>query len=111
MHTERLHLRRPRHDDLDAFLAYRNNPLNVRLQPIAPMPPDDASRFLAAQSNLDSQADECWIMFAIERRRDARMIGEVGVYIEAAAKRSGDIGWSLHHDHVGQGMPRKPHSA
>lgn len=103
MHTARLHLRKPRHDDLEAFLAYRNDPLNLRLQPIAPMLPDDASRFLAAQSTLDSLADECWIMFAIERRQDARMVGEVGIYIEAASKRAGDIGWSLHHDHCGQG--------
>jgi RimJ/RimL family protein N-acetyltransferase len=103
MQTQRLHLRRPRDDDLEPFLAYRNDPWNLRLQPIAPMPADDALRFLQAQSNLDSQADACWIMFALERRQDARLIGEVGIYLEAAARREGDIGWSLHRDHCGQG--------
>jgi len=103
MHTERLHLRRPRVDDLEAFLAYRNDPANLRLQPIEPMSQADASQFLLAQAGLDKHADNCWIMFAIERLRDSRMIGEVGIYVESAAKRAGDIGWSLHRDACAQG--------
>lgn len=103
MQTERLHLRRPRADDLEAFLAYRNDPANLRLQPIEPMPRADALQFLLAQAELERGADDCWIMFAIERRSDNRMIGEVGIYIESAAKSAGDIGWSLHRDACGHG--------
>jgi RimJ/RimL family protein N-acetyltransferase len=103
MHTERLHLRKPRVDDLEAFLAYRNDPANLRLQPIEPMSQADALQFLLAQAEMDWHADECWIMFAIERLQDRRMIGEVGIYVESAARRAGDIGWSLHRDACGQG--------
>lgn len=103
MHTERLHLRRPRVDDLEAFLAYRNDPVNLRLQPIEPMSQADALRFLHGQAGLDSHADNCWIMFAIERLHDRCMIGEVGIYLESDARRAGDIGWSLHRDACGQG--------
>jgi ribosomal-protein-alanine N-acetyltransferase len=103
MHTERLHLRRPRVDDLEAFLAYRNDPANLRLQPIEPMAYTDALQFLLAQSGLDRHADNCWIMFSIERLRDSRMIGEVGIYLESAVRHAGDIGWSLHRDACGQG--------
>ena len=103
MQTKRPHLRRPRTDDLEAFLAYRNDPANLCLQPIEPMPRADALQFLLAQAGLEREADDCWIMFAIERRSDNRMIGEVGIYIESAARRAGYIGWSLHRDACGQG--------
>lgn len=103
MHTKRLHLRKPRLDDLKPFLAYRNDPENLCLQPIEPAQEADALQFLIAQSKLDEHADNCWTMFAIERRDDKRMIGEVGMYIEAADKQAADIGWSLHRDHCGQG--------
>jgi RimJ/RimL family protein N-acetyltransferase len=103
MQTQRLTLRRPRIADLQAFLAYRNAPENLRLQPIAPMSEADALRFLAGQAALDSEADNCWIMFAIERLEDGCMIGEVGMYIEAAAQGAADIGWSLQRDYWGQG--------
>lgn len=106
MQTERLRIRKPGPDDLAAFLAYRNDPANLRLQPVAPMTQAAALQFLEAQSQLDADADNCWIMFAIERLEDKRMIGEVGMYIEAArsgGRGAGDMGWSLQRDFQGRG--------
>jgi ribosomal-protein-alanine N-acetyltransferase len=62
-----------------------------------------ALQFLEAQSQLDADADNCWIMFAIERLEDKRMIGEVGLYIVAASRGAGDMGWSLQRDFQGRG--------
>lgn len=101
--TDRLVLRPPRPADLQAFLAYRNHPGNLHLQPIAPMSDQDAARFLLGQSTLGADADDCWIMYAIERLDDGALIGEVGIYIEAARTGTGDIGWSLHPAHHGKG--------
>jgi ribosomal-protein-alanine N-acetyltransferase len=101
--SSRLRLRRPTGADLPVFLAYRNHPDNLRFQPIAPMPQADAMRFLQAQCERADDADACWIMFAIERRADGRMIGEVGIYMDAASGRTGDIGWSLDRAFQGQG--------
>jgi RimJ/RimL family protein N-acetyltransferase len=42
-------------------------------------------------------------MFAIERLQAHRVIGETGIYVEAAAGRTGDMGWSLQRDFFGQG--------
>jgi [ribosomal protein S5]-alanine N-acetyltransferase len=42
-------------------------------------------------------------MFAIELKSSGRMIGEVGMYIEAATKRTCDIGWSVNRAFRGQG--------
>jgi [ribosomal protein S5]-alanine N-acetyltransferase len=97
-YTDRLVIRRPSQDDLHAFLAYRNAHENMRLQPIDPMPEADALTFLAKQAELTSDADNCWLMFAIELRESGRMIGEVGMYIESASKRTCDIGWSVNPD-------------
>jgi RimJ/RimL family protein N-acetyltransferase len=96
-------IRRPHAADLQAFLDYRNDAENLRLQPIQPIQAADAAAFLMAQSNLADDADNCWIMFAVERSEDQRMIGEVGIYIEAATKQTGDIGWSMNQAFCGHG--------
>lgn len=102
-YTDRLVIRRPSQEDLHAFLAYRNAHGNMRLQPIERMPHAEAQAFLAKQAELTSDADNCWLMFAIELRESRGMIGEVGMYIEAGRKQTGDIGWSLNRDFWGQG--------
>ncbi|CAG9185052.1 hypothetical protein LMG32289_05839 [Cupriavidus pampae] len=103
VYTDRLVIRRPRQEDLQAFLAYRNAHENMRLQPIERMPHAEALKFLAKQAELTSDADNCWLMFAIELRESGGMIGEVGMYIESGSKRTGDIGWSLNRAFSGQG--------
>lgn len=65
-----------------------DDPANLRLQPIEPMSQADALRFLHDQAGLDTHADNYWIMFAIERLHDRRMIGEVGIYLESEARRA-----------------------
>jgi ribosomal-protein-alanine N-acetyltransferase len=101
--TERLILRAPREADLAAFLAYRNHPDNCRYQGLEPTDEARAAAFLRDQAVLDVAAGDCWMMCALERRADGRMIGEVGMYIGSLEQRSGDIGWSLHPDFQGQG--------
>lgn len=103
VYTDRLVIRRPSPDDLHAFLAYRNAHENMRLQPIERMPHAEAQTFLARQAGLTSDADNCWLMFAIELRESGGMIGEVGMYIESGSKQTGDIGWSLNRAFWGQG--------
>ncbi|MET0211160.1 MAG: GNAT family protein [Burkholderiaceae bacterium] len=100
--TERLILRAPREADLAAFLAYRNHPANCRYQGLEATDAARAAAFLRAQATLDLAAGDCWMMCALERRADGRMIGEVGMYI-GGAQSSGDIGWSIHPDFQGHG--------
>lgn len=102
-YSDRLVIRRPTADDLEAFLAYRNDPENMLFQPIEAMRVVDAAAFLADQAKLDLDADNCWLMFAIELRESGRMIGEVGMYIESATKRTANIGWAIQSEFRGQG--------
>ncbi len=67
----------------------------MRLQPIERMPHAEALTFLAKQAELTPDADNCWLMFAMELRESRGMIGEVGMYIESGSKQTCDIGWSL----------------
>lgn len=101
--TSRLVLRAPAASDLAAFLAYRNHPDNLALQPLDPMPEADAMAFLQRQAALDLDAGPCWMMCVLERRDDGRVVGEVGAWLAPAAQRTADIGWSLHPDYHGQG--------
>lgn len=102
-YTDRLVVRRPSRSDLHAFLAYRNADENMRLQPIEPMREADALTFLGNQAELDFDADNCWLMFAIELRDSGCMIGEIGIYVESKSKRTGDIGWSINKVFRGRG--------
>jgi len=101
--TERLIIRRPKEADLHDFLAYRNDPESLRLQPVRPMTDGEAARFLAKQATLEIGDEGGWVMFALELRNGGRMIGEVGLYAEARPTSLGNTGWSIHPEYQGQG--------
>lgn len=102
MTPEPLIIRKPSPADLADFLAYRNAPESMSLQPIEPMAEDAALRFLTAQATLDPVEATGWIMFAIELEEERKMIGEVGIYIPKDAYL-GDVGWSIHPSFQGRG--------
>jgi len=101
--TERLIIRRPRKTDLHSYLAYRNNPESMKLQPIQALTEEKAEEFLLQQAAINIDKAEGWIMFALEQKNDGRMIGEVGIYISAQKASLGDIGWSIHPDYQRRG--------
>ena len=96
--TERLIVRQARETDLPDFLAYRNHPESLRLQPIKPMTEEAAATFLAKQSSLDLGSATGWIMLAVELRETGQMVGEVGLFLSPEPKSEGDLGWSIHPD-------------
>ena len=101
--TGRLIIRRPKEADLHDFLAYRNDPKSLRLQPVRPMTDGEAARFLAKQTALELGDEGGWVMFALEMKDGGRMIGEVGLYAEARPTSLGNIGWSIHPEYQRQG--------
>jgi len=102
--TPRLIVRAPRPDDLADFLAYRNDPENLRFQAVEPTTEANAIAFLQRQAALDIGAGACWMMCALELPGSGRMIGEVGIYLAPVKERAGNIGWSIHRDFQGQGF-------
>ena len=102
METDHLILRRPRIEDLDDFLAYRNAPESLKFQSIASISEDAAVSFLEKQEKIEPETAFGWIMFSIELKSESRMIGEVGIFIPEGGVQ-GDIGWSLQSRYQGRG--------
>lgn len=101
--TERLILRQMAPTDLHDLLAYQTHPTNLKYQPGEPFTAEKAISYLARQSALNMETEYGWIAFAVELREEARVIGEVGMFLRPYPQSSGDIGWSLHPDYHGRG--------
>ena len=101
--TPRLVLRTPSPDDLSGYLAYRNERSGLATQMMAAVDADRALAFLDTQSSLGE--DACgWRMFAVERREEPGIVGEVGVFSSAERPREGDLGRWLNPVHQKRGF-------
>lgn len=78
---ERLRLRTLRPGDLDAFHAYRNDPVVARYQGWEPMTRWEASDFLRSQASQISHAPDTWRQLAIADLRSDLLIGDIGVWL------------------------------
>jgi len=103
VHTERLFIRRFAETDLADVLAYQTHPETFRYLASEPMSEEKAAAFLARQANPDTWTGAGWLALAVVHPGDAKVIGEVGVFVEAKPKSDGNIGWMLHPEYHGQG--------
>ena len=78
---KRLRLRTLRPDDLDAFHAYRSDPVVARYQGWEPMTLLAAADFLLAQASQTSHAPDTWRQLAIVDQKSDLLIGDIGVWI------------------------------
>lgn len=105
VHTQRLIIRHFAETDLADVRAYQTHP--ETFQYLAPTPvteeKEKAAAFLARQANPDTWAGTGWLAFAVAHPGDGKVIGEVGIFVEAAPKSEGNIGWVIHLDYHGQG--------
>ena len=96
--TDRLIVRRPNVADLGDYLAFRNHPQNLSMQPADPATPDRASALLARQAEMPVGVENIWVMLAVELKGEHRMIGEVGVFLFDKTASLGNLGWIIHAD-------------
>jgi RimJ/RimL family protein N-acetyltransferase len=100
--TSRLVLRRFAPGDEAAFAAYRSDPEVARYQSWdAPFPLADAERFVAELSLADPRALG-WFQYAIERRDEPGLIGDVGV-CRSDEGRQAELGFTFAPAHQGRG--------
>jgi RimJ/RimL family protein N-acetyltransferase len=76
----RLRLRTLRPDDLEAFHAYRSDPVVARYQGWEPMTIREATDFLQAQASQTSHSPGTWRQFAIADQSDL-LIGDIGLWL------------------------------
>lgn len=103
--TERLRLRPFRRGDVDAVYSYRSRPDVAEYLADRPMNHEEcaeAVRLRAGQIAFSGEGDK--ILLAVERKDDARLIGEVSLIWRSVADQQAEIGFVLHPDAQGQGV-------
>ena len=94
--TDRLLLRRFRHADLDAFIAYRSDESVARFQSWDQFySKADAERFLAKDSNLTPGQPGQWLQLAIEERATGKLCGDCAVRVTTEQPRTAELGVTL----------------
>jgi RimJ/RimL family protein N-acetyltransferase len=103
--TDRLLLRRFRHADLDAFVAYRSDEDVARFQSW-----DDsysmaeAERFLADDSDVVPGQPGRWLQIAIEERGTGNLCGDCAVRVTTEQPRTAELGVTLAPNHQNHGI-------
>jgi RimJ/RimL family protein N-acetyltransferase len=93
--TGRLVLRLFQEPDLDALLAYRNDPEVARYQSWTSFSREEAEAFLASQRDLAPGTPGEWVQIALERRESPGLIGDCAVKVLADDPRQAEIGFTL----------------
>jgi aminoglycoside 6'-N-acetyltransferase len=102
--TPRLRLRRLVPDDTAALLAYRNDPSVARYQDWETFTIDDARRMIERESELEPGTPGEWFQFAVTLLPDFQLIGDCGLFIDAADRRLAEIGFTFAPSHQGKGL-------
>lgn len=95
LETERLILRQFKESDLEAFLAYRNDPEVAKYQGWEyPYPEDKATRFIKDMAKA-VPAQNTWMQIAVGLKSSQELIGDVAFFIKRDDERQAFIGYSL----------------
>ena len=105
--TPRLRVRRFAETDLEGFLAFQSLPEVRRHMEGEPMGDDRAARYLMEQALLPEREPGRWHGYAVEHLADARLIGEVGAYLQKEPDGEGDVGFQFHPAYQGKGYARE----
>jgi RimJ/RimL family protein N-acetyltransferase len=94
--TDRLLLRRFRHADLDAFVAYRSDESVARFQSWdQSYSKADAERFLAEDSDVVPGQPGQWVQIAIEERGTENLCGDCAVRVSTEQPQTAELGVTL----------------
>jgi RimJ/RimL family protein N-acetyltransferase len=104
--TERLVLRPFRDEDLDALVAYRNDPEVARYQDWEGISRDEALSMVHAQTRTSLGAPGRWQQIAIALACGGELVGDLGVFLGADG-RSAALGFTLARQHQGLGLARE----
>jgi RimJ/RimL family protein N-acetyltransferase len=111
--TDRLRLRTMTDDDVDDIHSYQSREDVCRYLPFEPRTRDEVAEKVAKYSTaLALSGDGDYWQLAIERASDpGRVIGDVYFTIKSAADAAGEIGWTVHPGHAGNGYMTEAASA
>lgn len=105
--TSRLTLRRFADADLDAFLAYLNDPLVARYQTWESYTEQQARDVIAEQQSLEPGQPGRWFTFAVELKEIKCLIGHIALSVKEADRRQAEIGFTFAREYQGRGLAKE----
>jgi len=107
LETDRLYIRQFQDADLDAFLAYRNDPEVARYQGWSvPYPREKALEFVEKMKVKDPQIKGEWFQAAIEDIKTREMVGDVAYSLEKDEPQA-HIGYTVVRAHWRKGYGKE----
>ncbi|RKH63618.1 GNAT family N-acetyltransferase [Corallococcus llansteffanensis] len=101
--TPRLVLRRLRAEDLDALVAYRNDPEVARYQSWSDYDAQRGRQLIEMMSGRQP-GEPGWFQFAIALKDTDALVGDCALRVDESDPRLGEIGFTLSRRHQGQGL-------
>jgi RimJ/RimL family protein N-acetyltransferase len=101
--TSRLRIRRLRPGDAPAIFAYRNDPAVARFQSWQPLSEEELRGFIARLDADDPGRPDSAFQFAVARRADDALLGDLYLGRLASDPRQAELGYTLAQQHQGHG--------
>lgn len=96
LQTPRLILRNFIDDDLESFLAYRNDPAVAKYQGWGiPYPREMAEKFIASMKEKAAPKQGDWLQFAVALKDTTELIGDLGCFVKREDVRQAVIGFTI----------------
>jgi len=105
--SSRLTLRRFADADLEAFLAYLNDPLVARYQTWESYTEQQARDAIDEQKGLEPGQAGRWFTFAAELRETKSLVGHVALSVKEADRRQAEIGFTFARQYQGRGLAKE----
>jgi RimJ/RimL family protein N-acetyltransferase len=100
---KRIVLRRFRREDLDAFVAYRNDPEVARYQSWSACSEGEGRHFIAEMQKSEPGQRGEWYQFAIALKSTDALIGDCALGMKGEDERQAELGYTLARAYHGQG--------
>lgn len=96
LHTQRLILRNFAEEDIDVFIAYRNEPEVAKFQGWSvPYPREQAEKYIASIKDMHAPKQGDWFQIAIALKDFNELIGDIGCFVKPEDARQATIGFAL----------------
>ncbi|MBC7878716.1 MAG: GNAT family N-acetyltransferase [Anaerolineales bacterium] len=104
IHTARLTIRNFKDSDIDAFLAYRNDPEVAKYQGWGiPYTREQGLQYISEIKDIESPKAGLWLQVAIELKETGETIGDLGIRIKKEDARQVAIGFTIASTHWRKG--------
>lgn len=108
--TERLILRRPTRSDLEPMVESWSEPAMTRYTGVRPNIRDFLGQLIEdmhAKAPGESDPGGPWYQYAVVRKEDGLLVGDIGVGFHVPGERQAELGYRIHPDHHRKGYARE----